>query len=63
MPKPAGVSFNRYAAIAGQVLRKSLKEPARVAAANLDNFELKYQKWENGAPSESKPLEVPLKKD
>lgn len=62
MPKPSGVTFNRYAAIAGRILRKSLKEDARLAAERQDFLELKMQKWDSGKASEAQYLKVPLKK-
>ena len=61
MPKPAGVTFNRYAAIAGQTLRRALKEEVRAASAVKDALDVRYQKWENGVASESNPLNVNLK--
>lgn len=51
MPKPAGVTFNRYAAIAGQTLRRALKEEVRAASAVKDALDVRYQKWENGVAS------------
>lgn len=61
MPKPAGVTFNRYAAIAGQTLRRALKEDLR-AAALKEGLDLRFQKWEKGEPSAAEQLQVSLKK-
>lgn len=61
MPKPSGVTFNRYAAIAGRVLRKALKEDKRVNAQRADVFELRVASWKDGHQGDAKVLNVPLK--
>ncbi|KAI5852245.1 mitochondrial ATP synthase epsilon chain-domain-containing protein [Tricharina praecox] len=54
--KAAGFSYNRYLAIAARVIRKSLKEEARVKADRRGPIELKFVKWENGKQTEPQML-------
>lgn len=58
MPKPDGITFNRYVAIAGRVLRAALKEDKRAAAQRQDLFEIKGAKWTNGQQGEAKNLAI-----
>ncbi|PRT52555.1 hypothetical protein B9G98_00175 [Wickerhamiella sorbophila] len=69
MPKPANmskwkltISFNRYAAIAGRILRQALKEDKRAAAVRQDTLEVRFAKWDNGKQSEPEPLKVSANK-
>lgn len=39
-------SYNRYLAIAARVVRRSLKEDARVGAERRGEMDLKFAKWE-----------------
>lgn len=55
-------SFNRYAAIAGRILRQALKEDKRAAAARKDTLEVRYAKWDNGKQSEPEPLNLTASK-
>lgn len=44
--------YNKYAQVAAKVIRNSLKDEARVAAARRNEMSLKYAKWENGKQGE-----------
>ncbi|TGZ84801.1 hypothetical protein EX30DRAFT_367941 [Ascodesmis nigricans] len=54
--KAAGLSYNKYLAVAARVVRRSLKDEPRLKAERRGQFELKFAKWENGKQQESKPL-------
>ncbi|KAF2129062.1 hypothetical protein P153DRAFT_386252 [Dothidotthia symphoricarpi CBS 119687] len=54
--KTAGISYNRYIAIASRVVRRSLKEDKRIIAERRGVSELRFAKWENGKQGESKEL-------
>ncbi|KAF1966439.1 hypothetical protein BU23DRAFT_560252 [Bimuria novae-zelandiae CBS 107.79] len=54
--KAAGLSYNRYIAIASRVVRRSLKEDKRIAAERRGESELKFAKWQNGKQGESRNL-------
>jgi hypothetical protein len=43
-------SYNKYLQIAARVIRKSLKEEARIKAEKRGPLELRYVKWEVGIP-------------
>lgn len=62
MPKPSGVTYNRYAAIASRVLRSALKDSAKSGATVQDQFDLRMLKWESGKIVDGRVLDVPLKK-
>ncbi|GMM51430.1 hypothetical protein DASB73_023880 [Starmerella bacillaris] len=62
MPKPSVLTYNRYAAIAGRVLRRALSDEAKTAASAQDQFEVRLSKWDNGKVTDVKYLEVPFKK-
>ncbi|KAM3515666.1 hypothetical protein MY11210_000644 [Beauveria gryllotalpidicola] len=54
--KAAGLTYNRYLAIAARTIRRSLNEEKRVAAERRGDMELRFAKWENGKMGESKDL-------
>ncbi|PKX99871.1 hypothetical protein P168DRAFT_293892 [Aspergillus campestris IBT 28561] len=54
--KSAGLTYNRYLAVAAQAVRRSLKEGPRVAAERRGLMELRFAKWENGKQGEFKNL-------
>ncbi|KDN61075.1 hypothetical protein CSUB01_01840 [Colletotrichum sublineola] len=54
--KAAGLTYNRYLAVASRVVRRSLKEDKRIIAERRGEMELRFSKWENGKQGEPKPL-------
>ncbi|KAI4733749.1 hypothetical protein E4T50_15693 [Aureobasidium sp. EXF-12298] len=54
--KAAGLSYNRYMAVAARVVRRSLKEDKRLAAERRGEMDLRFAKWENGKQGEVKNL-------
>ncbi|KAK8200880.1 hypothetical protein M8818_006197 [Zalaria obscura] len=54
--KTAGLTYNRYLAVASRVVRRSLKEDKRLAAERRGEMDLRFAKWENGKQGENKPL-------
>ncbi|RPA81250.1 mitochondrial ATP synthase epsilon chain domain-containing protein [Ascobolus immersus RN42] len=55
--KAAGFTYNKYLAIAARAVRRSLKDGPRAKAERRGNVEqLKFVKWENGKPGESKTI-------
>ncbi|KAF8245834.1 hypothetical protein K440DRAFT_554768 [Wilcoxina mikolae CBS 423.85] len=54
--KAAGFTYNKYLTIAARVIRKSLKEEARLKAERRGPLELKFSKWENGKQGEAQNL-------
>ncbi|KAK8107620.1 uncharacterized protein PG998_009633 [Apiospora kogelbergensis] len=54
--KSAGLSYNRYLAIASRVVRRSLKEDKRIIAERRGETDLRFAKWSNGKQGESKNL-------
>ncbi|TQN74282.1 Protein stunted [Colletotrichum shisoi] len=54
--KAAGLTYNRYLAVASRVVRRSLKEDKRIIAERRGGTELRFAKWENGKQSEPKLL-------
>ncbi|KAI8959492.1 mitochondrial ATP synthase epsilon chain-domain-containing protein [Daldinia sp. FL1419] len=54
--KAAGLSYNRYLAVASRVVRRSLKEEKRLIAERRGDMDLRFAKWENGKMGEMKPL-------
>ncbi|KAF4123846.1 F-type H+-transporting ATPase subunit epsilon [Geosmithia morbida] len=52
--KAAGISYNRYLAIAARTVRRSLKEDKRLLAERRGETELRFAKWENGKAGEAK---------
>ncbi|KAI1411668.1 mitochondrial ATP synthase epsilon chain-domain-containing protein [Hypoxylon sp. FL1857] len=54
--KAAGLTYNRYLAVAARVVRRSLKEEKRLAAERRGEMDLRFAKWENGKMGEQRPL-------
>ncbi|EHA50433.1 hypothetical protein MCOR27_010488 [Pyricularia oryzae] len=54
--KAAGITYNRYLAIAGRAVRRSLKEDKRIAAERRGEMELRFAKWNNGKQGEVQNL-------
>ncbi|KAL4896885.1 mitochondrial ATP synthase epsilon chain-domain-containing protein [Aspergillus ambiguus] len=54
--KAAGLTYNRYLAVAARAVRRSLKEGPRVAAERRGQMDLRFAKWENGKQSEPRSL-------
>ncbi|KAF9877645.1 hypothetical protein CkaCkLH20_04780 [Colletotrichum karsti] len=54
--KAAGLTYNRYLAVASRVVRRSLKEDKRIAAERRGDMDLRFAKWENGKQGDPKPL-------
>ncbi|KAK3217108.1 hypothetical protein GRF29_1g1972391 [Pseudopithomyces chartarum] len=54
--KAAGISYNRYIAVASRVVRRSLKEEKRIAAERRGESEIRFAKWDNGKQGEIKNL-------
>ncbi|KFH48819.1 ATP synthase subunit epsilon-like protein [Hapsidospora chrysogenum ATCC 11550] len=54
--KAAGLTYNRYLAIAARTIRRSLKEDKRIIAERRGETELRFAKWENGKASDPQNL-------
>ncbi|KAJ6442006.1 mitochondrial ATP synthase epsilon chain domain-containing protein [Purpureocillium lavendulum] len=54
--KAAGLTYNRYLAIAARAVRRSLKEDKRIAAERRGEMELRFAKWQGGKQGEIKDL-------
>ncbi|KAI0137454.1 mitochondrial ATP synthase epsilon chain-domain-containing protein [Xylariales sp. AK1849] len=54
--KSAGLTYNRYLAVAARVVRRSLKDDKRIAAERRGEMDLRFAKWTNGKIGESKNL-------
>ncbi|ROW10706.1 hypothetical protein VPNG_05141 [Cytospora leucostoma] len=54
--KTAGLTYNRYLAVAGRVVRRSLKDDKRLIAERRGAQELRFSKWTNGKQGDSKNL-------
>ncbi|RMZ89995.1 hypothetical protein DV736_g2783, partial [Chaetothyriales sp. CBS 134916] len=54
--KAAGISYNRYLAVASRVVRRSLKEGPRLQAERRGDMDLRFAKWTNGKQGEVKNL-------
>ncbi|TKA25532.1 hypothetical protein B0A50_05393 [Salinomyces thailandicus] len=54
--KAAGITYNRYLAVAARVVRRSLKEDKRLVAERRGEMDLRFAKWENGKQGEAKNL-------
>ncbi|CAH0021999.1 unnamed protein product [Clonostachys rhizophaga] len=55
--KAAGLTYNRYLAIAARAARRSLKEDKRILAERRGETDLKFSKWQNGKAGEPQNLE------
>ncbi|KAH7040079.1 Metalloenzyme, LuxS/M16 peptidase-like protein [Microdochium trichocladiopsis] len=54
--KAAGISYNRYLAVASRVVRRSLKEDKRIVAERRGEMDLRFAKWSNGKMGEVQNL-------
>ncbi|OHE99153.1 hypothetical protein CORC01_05434 [Colletotrichum orchidophilum] len=54
--KAAGLTYNRYLAVASRVVRRSLKEDKRLIAERRGETDIRFSKWENGKQGEIKNL-------
>ncbi|KAL1977853.1 hypothetical protein VTN31DRAFT_712 [Thermomyces dupontii] len=54
--KAAGLTYNRYLAVAARAVRRSLKEGPRLQAERRGQSDLKFAKWENGKQGEVQQL-------
>ncbi|EHY54836.1 hypothetical protein HRR83_009519 [Exophiala dermatitidis] len=54
--KAAGLTYNRYLAIAARVVRRSLKEGPRLQAERRGEMDLRFAKWQNGKQGDVKSL-------
>jgi len=54
--KAAGISYNRYLAVASRVVRRSLKEDKRIIAERRGEMDLRFAKWSNGKMGEVQSL-------
>ncbi|KAH6661497.1 mitochondrial ATP synthase epsilon chain-domain-containing protein [Plectosphaerella plurivora] len=54
--KAAGISYNRYLAVAARAVRRSLKEDKRIVAERRGELELRFSKWEGGKQGEVKTI-------
>ncbi|KAK7415530.1 hypothetical protein QQZ08_012308 [Neonectria magnoliae] len=54
--KAAGLSYNRYLAVAARVVRRSLKEEKRIAVERRGEMDLRFIKWTAGKQGEAKNL-------
>ncbi|KAL2834208.1 mitochondrial ATP synthase epsilon chain-domain-containing protein [Aspergillus cavernicola] len=54
--KSAGLTYNRYLAVAAGAVRRSLKDGPRLAAERRGTMDLRFAKWENGKQGEVKNL-------
>ncbi|CAI4217277.1 unnamed protein product [Parascedosporium putredinis] len=51
--KAAGISYNRYLAVAARAVRRSLKDDKRIAVERRGEVELKLASWKNGKQSDA----------
>ncbi|KIW79256.1 hypothetical protein Z517_05868 [Fonsecaea pedrosoi CBS 271.37] len=54
--KAAGLTYNRYLAVAARVVRRSLKEGPRLQAEKRGEMDLRFAKWQNGKQGENQSL-------
>ncbi|KAM0257834.1 hypothetical protein ACHAQJ_004138 [Trichoderma viride] len=54
--KAAGLTYNRYLAVAARAIRRSLKEDKRLIAERRAGSELRFATWKNGKASDTKDL-------
>ncbi|KAJ5676163.1 hypothetical protein N7462_009060 [Penicillium macrosclerotiorum] len=54
--KAAGLTYNRYLAIAARTVRRSLKEGPRLAAERRGQMDLRFAKWQDGKQGEVRSL-------
>ncbi|SPJ88986.1 probable mitochondrial ATP synthase epsilon chain domain-containing protein [Fusarium torulosum] len=54
--RAAGLTYNRYLAVAARVVRRSLKEEKRLVAERRGEMDLRFSKWQNGKQGEPQNL-------
>ncbi|KAM3423858.1 hypothetical protein BST61_g1255 [Cercospora zeina] len=54
--RAAGITYNRYIAVASRVVRRSLKDDKRLQAERRGEMDLRMAKWENGKQQEMKSV-------
>ncbi|KAM0246335.1 hypothetical protein ACHAP5_004808 [Fusarium lateritium] len=54
--RAAGITYNRYLAVAARVVRRSLKEEKRLVAERRGEMDLRFYKWQNGKQGEAQNL-------
>ncbi|PKS06961.1 hypothetical protein jhhlp_005557 [Lomentospora prolificans] len=54
--KAAGITYNRYLAVASRAVRRSLKDDKRIAAERRGEVDLKLAYWKNGKQSDPQNL-------
>ncbi|KAL2116325.1 hypothetical protein VTJ04DRAFT_8492 [Mycothermus thermophilus] len=54
--KAAGLTYNRYLAVAARAVRRSLKEEKRLQAERRGQQDLRFAKWTNGKQGEVRNL-------
>ncbi|ETN43853.1 uncharacterized protein HMPREF1541_10984 [Cyphellophora europaea CBS 101466] len=54
--KAAGITYNRYLAVASRTVRRSLKEGPRLQAERRGEMDLRFAKWQNGKQGDLKNL-------
>ncbi|KAH8906568.1 hypothetical protein BR93DRAFT_968159 [Coniochaeta sp. PMI_546] len=54
--KAAGLTYNRYLAVAARAVRRSLKDDKRLVAERRGDTDLRFAKWTNGKQGEAKSL-------
>ncbi|KAI1256670.1 hypothetical protein MGN70_001795 [Eutypa lata] len=54
--KAAGLTYNRYLAVASRVVRRSLKEDKRILAERRGESDLRFSKWSEGKQGDPKSL-------
>ncbi|KAI9738564.1 MAG: hypothetical protein M1834_008068 [Cirrosporium novae-zelandiae] len=54
--KAAGLTYNRYLAVAARAVRRSLKEQPRLVAERRGEMDLRFAKWEGGKQGENQNL-------
>lgn len=60
--KAAGLSYNRYTAVAARVLRRALKEEKRIIAERRGESELRYAKWTDGKQGDVQHVNAPVQR-
>ncbi|KAL6919089.1 hypothetical protein ACHAPO_004205 [Fusarium lateritium] len=54
--RAAGLTYNRYLAVAARVVRRSLKDDKRIIAERRGEMDLRVSKWQNGKQGEMQNL-------
>ncbi|KAB5583683.1 mitochondrial ATP synthase epsilon chain domain-containing protein [Coniochaeta sp. 2T2.1] len=54
--KAAGLTYNRYLAVAARAVRRSLKDDKRLIAERRGDSDIRFAKWSNGKQGDSQHL-------